>query len=350
MGGWKVEVVTDPETGKPSNSEYYNGYENMEVKQEQTYLGDLLSADGTHTKKVQQRSNKGLGTINQIMSILESTYYGKYFFEVATILRESLFLSSLLLNSEAWVNYNDKDVRILEQCDEILMSKILSSDSNTSNAFKYLELGIVPVRFEIMKRKIGFLQYILKQEKDSMVYQVLQATSEKSVKNDFVFRCKKYLEILKINLSFEEIAKMTKFSLNKLLKEKIRVAAFEYLKMQQSKQDKIKNIEYQKLEMQEYLANGDRNINLSKVIFKARGRNLDIKLQKKWKYDNKLCSGCKTNEESGEELLNCKSFGENKEKVSYSMFFSDLVKEQTKVGNKMMKNLKERKRIREEVT
>ena len=173
VGGWKVEVVTDPETGKPSNSEFYNGYENMEVKQEQTYLGDLLSADGTHTKKVQQRSNKGLGTINQIMSILESTYYGKYFFEVATILRESLFLSSLLLNSEAWVNYNDKDVRILEQCDEILLSKILSSDSNTSNAFKYLELGIVPVRFEIMKRKIGFLQYILKQEKDSMVYQVI---------------------------------------------------------------------------------------------------------------------------------------------------------------------------------
>ena len=130
----------------------------------------------------------------------------------------------------------------------------------------------------------------------------------------------------------------------------MRVAAFEYLKLQQSKQDKIKNIEYQKFEMQGYLADGDRNTNLSKVIFKARGRNLDIKLQKKWKYDDILCSGCKTNEESGEEVLNCKSFGENKEKVSYSMFFSDLVKEQTKVGNKMMKNLKERKRIREEVT
>ena len=77
---------------------------------------------------------------------------------------------------------------------------------------------------------------------------------------------------------------------------------------------------------------------------------MDIKLHKKWKYDDKLCSGCKTNEESGEELLSCKSFGENKEKVSYSMFFSDLVKEQTNKQTKMMKNLKERKRIREEVT
>ena len=49
--------------------------------------------------------------------------------EVALILRESLFISSLLLNSEAWVNYTEKDVRILEQCDEILLTKILECDS-----------------------------------------------------------------------------------------------------------------------------------------------------------------------------------------------------------------------------
>ena len=89
----------------------------MKCKSEQLYLGDLISADGSHTKNVQLRSNKGLGVINQIMQILEATYFGKYFFEVATILRESLFLSSMLLNSEAWVNYTQKDVRILEQCE-----------------------------------------------------------------------------------------------------------------------------------------------------------------------------------------------------------------------------------------
>jgi hypothetical protein len=89
-------------------------------------LGNLISVDGTHTKKVQERSNRGIGIINQIMSILESTYFGKYTFEVAMVLRESLFLSSILLNAEAWVNYTDKDVRILEQCDEML----LDCDSN----------------------------------------------------------------------------------------------------------------------------------------------------------------------------------------------------------------------------
>ena len=93
---------------------------------------------------------------------MESTYFGKYYFEVATVLRESLFLSSMLLNSEAWVNYKEKDVRILEQSNEILLGKILDCDPNTSNAMKYLELGILPIRFEIMRRKLAFLQYILK--------------------------------------------------------------------------------------------------------------------------------------------------------------------------------------------
>ena len=103
------------------------------------------------------------------MIILESTYFGKYTFEVAMVLRESLFLSSILLYSEAWVNYTDKDVRILEQCDEMLLNKILDCDSNSSNAMKYLDLGVVPIRFEIMKRKLGFLQYVLQQNKETMI-------------------------------------------------------------------------------------------------------------------------------------------------------------------------------------
>ena len=102
------------------------------------------------------------------------------------VLRSSLLLSSLLLNSEAWVNLSDKDIRALEQTDEYLLAKILDTGAKTSNTFKYLELGIYPLRFEIMKRKIMFLQYILKQEKNSMMYKVFKATMDNPVKNDFI--------------------------------------------------------------------------------------------------------------------------------------------------------------------
>ena len=212
---WTVDVETDPVTGKCFQSEYYAGAEKMKVKKEQTYLGDVISDDGKHNKNVQARSNKGLGIITQIKQILDSIVYGKHHFEVAMVLRESLFLSSLLLNSEAWVNLSDRDIRTLEKTDEILLSKILECEANTSNTFKYLELGIYPIRFEIMKRKIIFLQYILKQDKNSMVYKVFKATSENPVKNDFVETCKKYLKQLDIKLTFEEISKMSSNRLKK---------------------------------------------------------------------------------------------------------------------------------------
>ena len=110
------------------------------------------------------------------MQILESVLFGKYYFEVALILRSSLLLSSILLNSEAWVNVTDKNIRDLEKIDENLLSKIMNCDRNISNAFKYLELGVYPIRFEVKKRKILFLHYLLNQEKSSMIKQVLQAT------------------------------------------------------------------------------------------------------------------------------------------------------------------------------
>ena len=58
------------------------------------------------------------------------------------------------------------------------------------------------------------------------------------------------------------------FSFTKLLKVRTKCAAFTYLEEQRNKQEKIKDIFYSKLEMQEYLADGDRNISVSKLFTK----------------------------------------------------------------------------------
>ena len=63
----------------------------------------------------------------------------------------------------------------------------------------------------------------------------------------------------------------------KLLKVKTKCSAFTYLKGQKVKQDKIKDIFYSELKMQEYQADGDRNISVSRTIYRARGQTLNIK-------------------------------------------------------------------------
>ena len=45
------------------------------------------------------------------------------------------------------------------------------------------------------------------------------------------------------------------------------------------------------------------NTDLSKLIFKTRGKNLEIKAHKKWKYNDNICVGCEEREETEEEFL-----------------------------------------------
>jgi hypothetical protein len=68
-----------------------------------------------------------------------------------------------------------------------------------------LELGVVPVRLEIIKRKIICVQHILQQDKESMIHQVFEATAKMPIKNDYVQICEKYLQVLLINLNYKEI-------------------------------------------------------------------------------------------------------------------------------------------------
>ena len=308
----------------------------MENKDSQLYLGDVITANGRCDMNIQRRKIKSIGIINQIMEILNTTYFGKYHFEVALVLRSSLLLSSVLLNSETWINLTNKNIRALEQIDESFLSKILETETNTSNTIKYLELGVYPIRFEIMRRKIVFLQYILKQEKSSMMYQVLKATWENPIKNDFVKICTQYLCALDIKMSFEEIEKMTEKSFKTMVKDKTSKAAFKYLEGEKLKQTKIAFMQYKKLEIQDYFIDGNCNKKVAKVIFKARSQTLDIKSQRKWKYADLTCIGCKKVEESGEEIMICEVLNHDnrtsEHPVKYESFHSNNIHDLVKAG------------------
>ena len=260
-----------------------------------------------------------------------------------------------MLNSEAWVNLSDKDIRALEQTDEILLSKILGCDANTSNVFKYLELGVQPVRYEIMKRNILFLHYLLQQDKNSMIFKVLQATRENPVHSDFVLTCEKYLKQLNINITFEQLGVMSTWSVKKLVKEKTSTAAFKYLLEIKNKQTKISHIQYDDLEIQSYLLDGNRNIEESRVIYKARSLTLNIKTQKSWKYKDDLCVGCGVKSETVEEFLSCMGYSEQDtlsqpNPVDYNLVFDGELRDRTIVAKELIRRLKLRDKILDEET
>ena len=203
-----------------------------------------------------------------------------------------------------------------------------------------------------MKRKIIFLQYILKQEKNSMISQVFKATCDHPLNNDFVKTYQKYLKSLNIELSFEQIREMSEYSFKKYVKTKTREAAFKHLmklKNTPGKQTKMVNLKYSELGIQEYLLDGNTNTEMSKLIFKARGRNLDIKEHKKWKYADNLCVGCQVNVETEQELLSCPGFSDSNEttneEIEFSLVFGENVNEMVKIGREIRKRLKVREKL-----
>ena len=118
----------------------------MEDKNEEKYLGDVISHDGRNIKNIKARVNKGTGIVNNIMTKLEGIPFGKYYFEVAMILRNSLLVSSVLCNSEAWYNVTGSELDYLESVDLMLLSKILNTPKSTPKEMMYLELGCLPLR------------------------------------------------------------------------------------------------------------------------------------------------------------------------------------------------------------
>ena len=76
----------------------------MECKEDERYLGDIISTDGRNIKNIKVRVKKGIGIVKNILNMLEGIPFGKFYYEVAIILRNSLLVSSILFNCEAWFN------------------------------------------------------------------------------------------------------------------------------------------------------------------------------------------------------------------------------------------------------
>ena len=155
------------------------------------------------------------------MSILSDICFGKYHFQIALLLRNSLFLSSLLTNSEAWYNVLNKDLEELEAVDEDLIRKILETPLSTPKEMLYLELGCCPIRYIIKQRRIMFLQYMLKQDESSLIYKVLEAQYEKPSRNDWIAVVLVDMGEIQLNIPISEVADMSVETFGERVKETV---------------------------------------------------------------------------------------------------------------------------------
>ena len=270
------------------------------------YLGDVLQSNSKCDANIKERTRRGIGASTTVVQMLSELCLGRFFFQAANILRASLFLSSLISNSEAWVNLTVKNISDLQSIDDQLLRDILSAQRNTPIEYLYLETGNISVKFVIISRRLNFLHYILCQEEDSLIKRFFKAQCSQPVKGDWVSTVKKDLEFLKITMTFEQIKNKSKGDFKEIVRKFINKESFEDLLEQRKKHSKGKEIEYRDLSTQNYLkSDSPLSIEEKRFAFAARTRGLNLKNNFKLGKTNLQCRLCNDHLEDQQSLLVC---------------------------------------------
>ena len=128
--------------------------------------------------------------------------------ESLLLLYKSVFLPRLIYNCEALSELTTKDLKTLKSLQLSYLRRILEASKGLLTAALYLELGVLPISFEIELKQLLYLKRILDREHDDpvrMVYhEMLKYKEEINWTNDVIGLRKKYY----LPLSDENIKNM----------------------------------------------------------------------------------------------------------------------------------------------
>ena len=337
-----TEIAIEDDNDEVKIKDVFEGKVKIEEKEDEMYLGDLISVDGRNIKNIKSRVNRGTGIVNNIMTILDSIPFGKQYFRIGILLRDSLLVSSMLFNSETWYNLTSKELELLETVDLALIRQLLKAPKGTPKELLYLELGIIPFRDIIIGRRLNFLYTILNENPNSLIYRFFEAQCKYQTRKDWVTMIEKDLKYLELqDISLEKIKSMSKIQFRNIVKQKIEEKTLEKLEKIKQSHSKAKFLEHNKLRMQKYLQPNSENIRKeeAQLIFKLRSRMTNVKKNFKGKFDQQECRACKIEGEDQKHILECKILNKNLEKIEYEKIYNGTVSEKLKIARRFKSNM-----------
>ena len=240
----------------------------------------------------------GLGNVTKIMNILEKVTLGSHFFKTAILIRESMFLSTLLTNCETWHWLKATHINQLESVDKLLLRKILKTPISTPSESIYLELGILRIGTIIKAKRINFLHYLLNRNETEMINQIFCVQWNQPVKNDWTNFVKQDLIDFKIETNLSEIKNKSALCFKDLVRKKAREYEFNQLMNIKQTHSKLNNLCYTKLELQNYLKLETVNVVEAQTLFRYRVRMANYGENLRGKDNTILCPLCSTHLDS----------------------------------------------------
>ena len=289
------------------------------------YVGDIFNKQGTNSDLVEDRVREGTGKMISILALCEESGLGRYTLLIMFLLYKTMFIPMLIFNCQAWSHLSQDNLDTLQTLQLKFLKLILWLPMSTSNAFIFLEFGILPLTHEIQKRRLLFLHHIVTlSECDpvSLAYQQgLRFTHERNWANDI----QKLKITYGIQASDTEVSQMSLLKWREVVTRKVELAAFNELCKARLESSKIRDIDYESFKCQTYLSKLDTVS--ARRIARIRSRMLVCKgNHKKSHVKNMSCrAGC-NEDETQDHLLNCTKI--HGEVVPLSSSFANNIEEE----------------------
>ena len=315
--------------------------EKMKKSESCSYLGDVLSSDGSLDLTIEERRQKGVGLTTQITAMVNQLSLGHFYYKIGFMLRNCMYINGTLTNSEIWYNVSTKNLETLEKGDLMLIRKLLKGHSKTAREAFYLETGLLPTKFIVLKRKLMYLWHLLQKDDNELIKKVYDTQKVVSTKGDWVEALDKERKELNINASDEDIAKMTKDCFKTLVTNAIEAKALESLNSTASRHSKSTEIIKKKLSCEKYFTDQSYHKSDVELLFALRTRMIQVKANFSSQHkDDIACDVCKVHVECQEHLLKChvlKNHVEIPDDVQYRDLFED--------GEKQLRTVKVFKKL-----
>ena len=267
-------------------------------------------------------------------------------------MRESLLVSSMIYNSEAWYNVTNREMDLLETVDLQFLRKVLNAPRSTPKEMLYLETGCVPFREMIRKRRILFLHYILNESERSFMKKFLMKQIQTQKSKDWISQVITDFKLLGLDLTIESIKEIKKARLKIIVNQAIKEKTFRDLVKKKESHSKVMNIIHERLEIQGYLKPNKSKMKMEEAqeIFRMRSRVADVKTNFKAKYESFECDVCKKEEETQKHVIECteinKGKQENETLPDYEELFKRNVKNQVLIARHFLENMKMRNKVK----
>ena len=283
---------------------YVNGQE-MDIVELAKYLGDIFNSRGTNHDLINDRVDKGIKCMIISMALASEITLGIYLLKTLISLYKIMFLPVVLFNSGAWNNIAVESLSKLRVVQLKYLKRMLHTPTSTANCIVYLELGILPIEYNIHINQLQFLYHILSLETDDPVRENYEQQKlylfEQNWFNEVNALRGKYV----IKHTDEEITSFSKEKWKSVVHSSVIAFALKQLNDENSCKSKTSHLPpYSALVPQsylEFLRPAD-----ARLFFAIRSGTLDIKTTRKYNYDDGdvLCRLCGQDEETVEHIVN----------------------------------------------